>query len=69
DVQKRSVERVLDGVGARPWGIARTASPERLFTANGPSNDLSIVDPVSGKIEQRIKLGGLPWGVVTGAAK
>ena len=31
-------------VGARPWGIAPSPDGHYLFTANGPSNDVSIVD-------------------------
>ncbi len=55
--------RLIDGVGARPWGIAPSRDGKRLYTANGPSNDVSIVDLATGKVEKRIKVGGLPWGV------
>jgi YVTN family beta-propeller protein len=54
-------------VGARPWGLSVDAAGKRLFTANGPSDDLSIIDLTSGKVEARVSVGGLPWGVVTGA--
>jgi YVTN family beta-propeller protein len=37
-----------------------------LFSANGSSDDLSIVNVKSGKVERKVKIGGLPWGVVTG---
>ncbi len=31
-----------------------------------PSDDLSIVDVASSKLEKKVQLGGLPWGAVTG---
>ena len=31
-------------VGKRPWGIALTPDGRKLYTANGPSNDVSVVD-------------------------
>ena len=40
---RRKVARLIDGVGARPWGIAVSAGG-KVYTANGPSNDVSIVD-------------------------
>jgi YVTN family beta-propeller protein len=36
----------------------------RLYTANGTSDDLSIIDAATGKVERRVKVGKLPWGVV-----
>jgi YVTN family beta-propeller protein len=40
-----------------------------VYTANGPSGDVSIVDIASGKVEARIKTGGSPWGVAVAAKK
>jgi YVTN family beta-propeller protein len=40
---------------------------KRVYTANGPSDDVSIVDLASGKVEKRVAIGGSPWGAVTGA--
>ena len=64
DVATRKVSRLIDGVGARPWGIAVSPDGKKLFTANGPSNDVSVVDAATGVVEKRIKVGGLPWGLV-----
>jgi len=66
DVAGRKVTRLIDGVGARPWGIALSADGKRLYTANGPSNDVSIIDIASGTVTKRVKVGGLPWGVAVG---
>jgi YVTN family beta-propeller protein len=51
-------------VGARPWGFALTADGKYLYTANGPSNDVSVVDTVTLKVIKTIKVGSSPWGVV-----
>ncbi len=50
-------------VGARPWGIAISADGRTLYTANGPSNDVSIVDIASGAVTARVAAGDSPWGV------
>ena len=34
-------------VGDRPWGIALSPDGKMLYTANGPSNDVSVVDLAS----------------------
>jgi YVTN family beta-propeller protein len=56
-------ERTLHPVGARPWGIAQSPDGKRLYTANGPSNDLTIVDLETGQ-QKHVEVGGSPWGVV-----
>jgi PQQ-dependent catabolism-associated beta-propeller protein len=63
DVGRREIIRMLPAVGARPWGIAVSRDGKRLYTANGPSEDISIIDLASGQTK-RVKVGGLPWGVV-----
>jgi len=57
-------------VGNRAWGIALDPSGSKLYTANGASNDVSVVDLKSRKELRRIKVGDGPWGIaVVGAAK
>jgi len=34
-----------------------------LFSANGPSNDVSVVDLGTDKEVARVKAGASPWGV------
>ncbi len=53
-------------VGTRPWGIALSADGTRLYTANGPSNDVSIVDTSALRTIRKIPVGRSPWGVVLG---
>jgi PQQ-dependent catabolism-associated beta-propeller protein len=55
-------------VGTRPWGIALSADGRHLYTANGPSNDMSIVDTQSLTTIKRVEVGRSPWGVVIGPA-
>jgi YVTN family beta-propeller protein len=35
-----------------------------LYTANGPSNDVAVVDVASSSVTVRIKAGDSPWGAV-----
>jgi YVTN family beta-propeller protein len=50
-------------VGQRPWGIALSADGKWLYTANGPSNDVSVVDTASMKVVKKIPVDKSPWGV------
>ncbi len=52
-------------VGARPWGIALSPDGKMLYSANGPSNDISVVDIASElQVLQAGKAGTSPWGVI-----
>ena len=51
------------GPGERPWGIGLSPDDEDLFTANGPSGDVSIVDVASRMVKTKIKVGHGPWGL------
>ena len=51
-------------VGERPWGIAITPDGRYLYTANGPSNDVSVIDTESNQVVATIPVGERPWGVV-----
>jgi len=58
--------QVLDTikVGTRPWGITISPDGKYLFAANGPSDDVSVVDLATDKEIARVKSSGSPWGVV-----
>lgn len=64
DAETFAITRTLEGVGARVWGITLSADGTKLYTANGPSNDISIVDIATGQVDKKIPTGGSPWGVV-----
>jgi YVTN family beta-propeller protein len=53
---------MIAGAGARPRGIA-VAADGQLYTANGPSNDVSVIDPESGQVLVRLAVGHMPWGI------
>jgi YVTN family beta-propeller protein len=63
DPMRGAIVRSIARVGARPWGIGITADRKQLVTANGPSNDVTFIDRVSGRIIRRIETGQGPWGV------
>ncbi len=63
DLDVHLVEHVIEGVGQRPWGIA-LARDGMIYTANGPSDDISVIDPTTAQVVRRIPSGGSPWGVV-----
>jgi YVTN family beta-propeller protein len=50
-------------VGQRPWGIALSPDGTKLFTANGPSGDVSVVDVATNEVKSKIPVGRGPWGV------
>jgi YVTN family beta-propeller protein len=51
-------------VGERPWGLALSPDGTRAFTANGPGNDVTIVDLPSMRVIGRVPTRGGPWGVI-----
>jgi YVTN family beta-propeller protein len=53
-------------VGKRPWGIALTPDGKKLYSANGPSNDVTVVDLATLAVTKTIAAGGVPWGVAIG---
>jgi YVTN family beta-propeller protein len=50
-------------VGQRPWGMALSKDGSRLYTANGPSNDVTVVDTATLKVIKKIAVGQSPWGI------
>ena len=45
------------GIGVSPDG-------RKVYTANGPSDDVSVTDVATGTVDRRIAVGGRPWGLV-----
>ena len=50
-------------VGRRPWGLAISRNGQRVYTANGLSNDVSVIDTRSNRVIAKVKVGEKPWGV------
>ena len=51
-------------VGRRVWHLDLTPDEKLLFTTNGVSNDVSVIDVAAGKVIKSIAVGRYPWGVV-----
>jgi len=68
DAEQGRITRTVGQVGKRPWGVALSRDGETAYTANGPSGDVSVIDLKSGRIVQRIAVGGSPWGIVRASA-
>jgi PQQ-dependent catabolism-associated beta-propeller protein len=58
-----AVRRTFD-VGWRAWNLALSPDETKLYTANGLSGDMSVVDLAANRVVATVKLGGKPWGVV-----
>jgi DNA-binding beta-propeller fold protein YncE len=66
DVASREQVRSFEGIGARPWGITLSADGSDAYTANGSSMDVSVVDLENGRVDRRMNVGGVRWGVALG---
>jgi YVTN family beta-propeller protein len=44
--------------------VALSPDGKTLFTANGSSNDVTVVDAASMQLVSRIPVGDSPWGLV-----
>ncbi len=55
-------QAVIDSirVGRRPWGIALSADGKRLYTADGRSNTVSVIDTEVRKVIMAIPVGDRP---------
>jgi PQQ-dependent catabolism-associated beta-propeller protein len=49
-------------VGRRVWHMAFNADKSQLFTTNGVSGDVTVIDVASRKALKSIKVGRFPWG-------
>lgn len=50
-------------VGFRAWNLALSPDETRLYTANGLSGDVSVIDLTANRPLATVKTGGKPWGV------
>ena len=63
NAETKEVEKYLL-VGQRVWHLAFTPDEKYLLTANGVSNDVSVIDVAHLKVIKSIPVGAFPWGVV-----
>ena len=50
-------------VGRRVWQLAFANDQSLLFTTNGVSGDVSVIDTDKLKVIKTLKVGRYPWGV------
>ena len=57
-----ATHRVVDSiaVGRRPWGIALAADGNHLYTADGRSNTVSVIDTATRRVLTAIPVGERP---------
>ena len=65
-----STNKVVGSIeaGPRPWGIDISPDGKTLYTANGPSNDVTVIDTGTLTAIKTIPVGKIPWGVAIGPA-
>jgi YVTN family beta-propeller protein len=51
-------------VGQRVWSLAFNPDESRVYSTNGVSNDISVIDVAAERVTKSIAVGRLPWGVV-----
>ncbi|MDD2739549.1 MAG: PQQ-dependent catabolism-associated beta-propeller protein [Methylomonas lenta] len=62
DAQKLEVINFV-AVGQRVWNLEFSPDQKRLYTTNGLSGDVSIIDLENHKLQQSVTVGAFPWGV------
>ncbi len=50
-------------VGQRVWQLAFSPDEKFVYSTNGVSNDISVIDVDAGKVIKSVKVGSYPWGV------
>jgi YVTN family beta-propeller protein len=56
---------VLERMGRRPWGVAVTFDGKKIYTANGRSDDVTVIDAASLRVIRTIDgVGRGPHSVV-----
>jgi PQQ-dependent catabolism-associated beta-propeller protein len=51
-------------VGQRVWQLYFTPDEKFIYTTNGISNDVSVIDVENDEVVRTIQVGELPWGVI-----
>ncbi len=50
-------------VGQRVWQLAFSPDEKFLYTTNGVSNDISVIDVEGDKVTKSVAVGSFPWGI------
>ncbi|MEO1206009.1 MAG: YVTN family beta-propeller repeat protein [Pseudomonadota bacterium] len=65
DAKTYEVEKYIL-TGQRVWNLAFTPDEKYIYTTNGVSNDVTVIDVAKERAVRSIRVGRYPWGVVTG---
>jgi YVTN family beta-propeller protein len=60
------ISTIREQVGRRPWGIAITPDGSRVYTANGLSDSISVIDTECLCVIDNIEAGRGPHSVEVG---
>ena len=63
NAQTFEVEKYLL-VGQRVWQLAFSPDQKWLYSTNGVSNDISVIDVDNLEVVKSVTTGAYPWGVV-----
>jgi YVTN family beta-propeller protein len=63
DLSDLTVEKYVD-VGKRVVNLALSSDEKKLYTANGLNNDITVINVKKRAVENTIKAGNGPWGIV-----
>ena len=63
DIETREVQDYVL-VGKRAWGLAMDKAEERLFVANGLSDDMSVIDTKSRKVIKSVPIARVPHSIL-----
>ncbi|MFP6682771.1 MAG: hypothetical protein VCB07_11285 [Gammaproteobacteria bacterium] len=50
-------------MGKRVWGLALSGDGSRLYTTDGASHQVSVIDTASAEVVATVSVGKFPWGV------
>jgi YVTN family beta-propeller protein len=66
DAQTYEVEKYLL-VGQRVWQLAFSPDQKFVYSTNGVSNDVSVIDVENLEVVKSVTVGSYPWGVAVGS--
>ena len=68
DVERGELRETFSGHSEGSPDLGVSPDGRTLYTANGPSNDVSVVDVSRRAVTRKIPVGKSPWGVALGKA-
>jgi YVTN family beta-propeller protein len=63
DVASMGLQKTVEHLGARLWGVGVSADGRNLFATDGPANEVVELEAQTGEILRHIAVGRSPWGI------